>query len=32
MIAVMENHQQADGTIVVPAVLQDLMGKEVIGV
>ena len=32
MIAVMENHQQADGTIVVPTVLQDLMGKEVIGV
>ena len=32
MIAVMENHQQADGTIVVPAVLQGLMGKEVIGV
>ena len=32
MIAVMENHQQADGTIVVPEVLQGLMGKEVIGV
>ena len=32
MIAVMENHQQADGTIVVPKVLQDFMGKEVIGV
>jgi len=32
MIAIMENHQQPDGTIVVPAVLQDLMGKEVIGV
>ncbi len=32
MIAVMENHQQADGTIVVPKVLQGLMGKEVIGV
>ena len=32
LIAVMENHQQADGTIVVPEVLQGLMGKEVIGV
>jgi seryl-tRNA synthetase len=32
MIALMENHQQADGTMVVPAVLQGLMGKEVIGV
>jgi len=32
MIAVMENHQQADGRIVVPEVLQGLMGKEVIGV
>ena len=31
MIAIMENHQQPDGTIVVPAVLQGLMGKEVIG-
>jgi seryl-tRNA synthetase len=31
MIAVMENHQQADGTIVVPEVLQGLMGKDVIG-
>ena len=32
MIAVMENHQQADGTIVVHKELQVLMGKEVIGV
>jgi len=32
MIALMENHQQADGTIVVPTVLQGLIGKEVIGV
>ena len=32
MIAVMENHQRADGTIVVPKVLHGLMGKEVIGV
>ncbi|MGY8731979.1 MAG: serine--tRNA ligase [Pirellulales bacterium] len=31
MIAIMENHQQPDGTIVVPTVLQGLMGKEVIG-
>ncbi len=31
IIAVMENHQQADGTIRVPKVLQPWMGKEVIG-
>lgn len=30
MIAVMENYQQADGSIVVPEVLQPLMGKDVI--
>lgn len=28
MIAVMENYQQADGTIVVPEVLQAFVGKE----
>lgn len=28
LIAVMENYQQADGTIVVPDVLQPLLGKE----
>jgi seryl-tRNA synthetase len=28
MIAVLENHQQADGTIVVPEVLRPFMGKE----
>ena len=28
MIAVLENHQQADGSIVVPKVLRDWVGKE----
>ena len=31
LIAVIENHQQADGSIKVPKVLQPLMGKETIG-
>jgi seryl-tRNA synthetase len=31
MIAVMENYQQADGSIAVPEVLQDFMGTKVIG-
>ena len=32
MIAIMENYQQADGTIVVPEVLRPWMGgMEVIG-
>jgi seryl-tRNA synthetase len=31
IIAIMENHQQADGTIRVPKALQPWMGKEVIG-
>jgi seryl-tRNA synthetase len=31
MIAVMENYQQADGSILVPKALQPLMGKERIG-
>ncbi len=30
MIAVMENYQQADGSIVVPEVLRPLMGKDII--
>jgi len=30
MIAIMENYQQADGTIAVPAVLQDFIGMKVI--
>jgi seryl-tRNA synthetase len=30
MIAVMENYQQADGSIVVPEVLRDFVGAEVI--
>jgi seryl-tRNA synthetase len=30
MIAVMENYQQADGSIAVPEVLQDFMGTKVI--
>lgn len=31
VISVMENHQQADGSIKVPAVLQPMMGKDTIG-
>ncbi|QDV27099.1 serine--tRNA ligase [Aureliella helgolandensis] len=31
MIAIVENHQQSDGTIRVPKVLQPWVGKEVIG-
>lgn len=31
LIAVIENHQQADGSIRVPKVLQPFVGKEVIG-
>lgn len=31
IIAVMENHQQADGTIRIPKILQPWMGKSVIG-
>jgi seryl-tRNA synthetase len=31
LIAVMENYQQADGTILVPDVLRPLVGKERIG-
>ncbi len=32
LIAIMENYQRADGTIAVPAVLQPLMGKDMLGV
>jgi len=31
LIAIMENYQQADGSIVVPDVLRPLLGKDVIG-
>ncbi|MCA9267655.1 MAG: serine--tRNA ligase, partial [Planctomycetales bacterium] len=31
LIAVLENHQQADGSILVPAALRPLMGKDRIG-
>ena len=31
LIAIMENYQQADGAIAVPAVLRPRMGKDVIG-
>ncbi len=31
MISIMENYQQADGSIVVPDVLQKYVGKQVIG-
>ena len=30
LIAVMENYQQADGSILIPEVLQPFMGKKVI--
>ena len=30
MIAVLENYQQADGSVIVPEVLRPYMGKEVI--
>ena len=32
LIAVLENYQQADGTIVVPEVLRAWVGKDRIGV
>lgn len=32
IIAVMENYQQADGSIVIPEVLRPFMGKEIISV
>ncbi len=31
MVAIIENNQQADGTIMVPKVLQKWVGKEFIG-
>ena len=31
IIAVMENNQQEDGSIVVPEVLRPYMGKDIIG-
>lgn len=31
LIAIMENNQQADGTIVIPEALRPFMGKDVIG-
>jgi seryl-tRNA synthetase len=31
LIAIMENYQQADGSIAVPDVLRPLMGKDVLG-
>ena len=31
LIAVLENHQQADGTISIPPALRPLMGKDLIG-
>ena len=31
MIALLENHQQADGTIVVPTSLRPYLGKDRIG-
>jgi seryl-tRNA synthetase len=31
IIAILENYQQADGSVIVPEVLQPYLGKEVIG-
>ena len=31
-IAVLENHQQADGSVLIPEVLRPMMGKERIAV
>jgi seryl-tRNA synthetase len=31
LIAILENHQQADGSVAIPAVLRPLMGRDVIG-
>ncbi len=31
IIAILENYQQADGSVIVPEVLQPLVGKEIIG-
>ena len=31
VVAIMQNYQQADGSIVVPDVLRPMMGKDVIG-
>ncbi|MBE0528837.1 MAG: serine--tRNA ligase, partial [Thermoleophilia bacterium] len=31
LIAIMENYQQADGSIAVPEVLRPILGKDVIG-
>ena len=31
LVAILENYQQADGTVRVPDVLQPLVGKPVIG-
>ncbi len=31
LIAILENHQQADGTVRIPSVLQPLVGKEILG-
>ena len=31
LVAILENYQQADGTVAVPDVLQPLVGKPVIG-
>ena len=30
MVAILENYQQADGTVVVPEVLRPWVGKDVI--
>ena len=31
LIAIMENYQQEDGSIVIPKVLQNYIGKSIIG-
>jgi seryl-tRNA synthetase len=31
LIAILENYQQADGSVIVPEVLRPWLGKDVIG-
>ena len=31
LVAILENYQQADGSVVIPDALQPYMGKKVIG-
>ena len=31
LISVLENHQQADGSVIIPQAIRDLVGREKIG-